>query len=127
MGSGSRVTVTDTTVNADASSQVIVNDVVQGTATGSNGQDYTVYYANTSTWDAAATGPVKVKMYDLFLLQTAAWQASNRYALRNGFAWRWSYTPPAGPFDVWPPANFQPSATFGEPLNADASAKCDPL
>ncbi len=126
-GSGSRVTVTDLTVNADTSTQQIINDVVQGTATGSNGQAYTFYYANTSTWDAAASGPVKVKMYDLFLLQTAASQASNSYALRNGFTWRWSYTPPAGPFDVWPPTNFQPSATFGEPLNADASAKCDPL
>ena len=126
-GSGNRVTVTDLAVNADTSSQEIINDVAQGTATGSNGQAYTFYYANTSIWDAAATGPVKVKMYDLFLLQTAASRASNSYALRNGFTWRWSYTPPAGPFDVWPPANFQPSATIGEPLNADASAKCDPL
>ena len=126
-GSSSRVSVTDVTVNADTSSFVTVNDVVQGTALGSNSQAYTFYYTNTSTWDAAATGPVKVKMYDLFLLQSQASAASNGYVLRNGFTWRWSYTPPAGPFDVWPPANFQPSATFGEPLNADASPKCDPL
>jgi hypothetical protein len=125
-GSGSRVTVTDTTVNADTSSQQIINDVAKGTATGSNGQAYTFYYANTSIWDATVSGPVKVKMYDLFLLQTDA-PAASGYALRNGFAWRWSYTPPAGAFDVWPPANFQPSATIGEPLNADASARCDPL
>ena len=96
-------------------------------ALGSYGQAYSFYYANTSTWDEPTTGPVKVKMYDLFLLQTEALAASNSYALRNGFTWRWTYTPPAGAFDVWPPANFQPSATFGEPLNADASAKCDPL
>jgi hypothetical protein len=44
--------------------------------------------------------------------------ASNSYILRNGFTWRWSNTPLA---------NFQPSATFGEPLNAAAPAKCDPL
>jgi len=69
------------------------------------------------------TGPLKVKMYDLFLLQTDAPAARNSYALRNGFARRWSDTPPAGPFDVCPPANFQASVNFGEPLNADASAK----
>ena len=126
-GSGSRVTTTDLTVNADASTQEIVSDVVQGTATGSNGQAYTFYYTNTSIWDAAVTGRVNVRMYDLFLLQTNPAAAGNSYALRNGFTWRWSYTPPAGAFDVWPPANFQQSATFGQPLNADATAKCDPL
>ena len=39
---------------------------------------------------------------------------------RNGFAWRWTYTPPAGPFDVVPLANLQKLITFGDPIRARA-------
>jgi hypothetical protein len=126
-GSGDRVAATDTTVNADQSSFMAINDVVNGNATDSNGQTYTFYSANFSTWDAPASGPVKARMYGLFLLQTTSTAAKNGYVLRNGFTWRWTYTPPAGPFDSWPPATFQQSAFFGEPLNANVSAKCDPF
>ena len=127
-GSGDRVTATDTTVNADGSSRTTINDAIHGAATDSNGKKYSFFYGNYFTIDAPASGAAKAKMYDVFLLQSVESAAGNRYVLRNGFVWRWTFTPPADPFAVWPPVDFAPLITYGDPISAaTATAICDPL
>jgi hypothetical protein len=127
-GTGDRVTVTDTTVRADQSSHMLMNDQVTGSATGSDGSLYKFFYGNVSTWDTPASGgPVQVKMYDLFLLQSKEAAAGNKYVLKNGFVWRWTYMPPADPFNPWPPSNFRELANFGQPVTPLIVPVCDPL
>jgi hypothetical protein len=127
-GTGDRVRVTETTVKPDGSTWITTDDVVRGTATDSNGGKYTFYYGNYATdLRPASGGSAQFTMFDLFLLQDAQAAAGNRYVLKNGFAWRWSYNPPADPFAVWPPANFQNFRTFGDPLDGNAASVCDPL
>jgi hypothetical protein len=105
-----------------------INDVVQGTAVDNNGVTYTFYYGNFSTYDAPVGASAQAKMYDLFLLQGKQTLAQQRYTLRNGFAWRWTYTPPAGPFDVLPLVNLQKLITFGDPISPETiTPHCDPL
>jgi hypothetical protein len=126
-GSGQRFKTIDVTENADLSTRIVENDTIQGTAVGSNGTKYTFYYNNVAIFAIPPSGSAGLTMYDLFLLQDKQGQANNRYVLKNGFAWRWTYQPPADPFAVWPPANFQNISTFGSPLTENATALCDAL
>ena len=120
-GTGQRNMVTVTTVKADGSQQAVIDDLVIGTAVDNNGLKYRFHYGNHSVWDTPASGaPVQIKMNDLFLLQTKATEASNRYVVKVAFVWRWTYDPNTSAY--WPPVdNFQPIATVGDPLT------CDPI
>jgi len=120
-GTGQRSETIDTVLKLDGSSQVFINDLVTGTAQGSDGQQYNFYYANHSTWNTPASGsPVAIKMDDLFLLQSSAAKAQNRYVLKVAFVWSWRYDPTTAAY--WPPVdNLVKSYTAGDPIN------CDPI
>ena len=91
-GIGQRIETIDTVIKLDGSSQVVINDLVVGTAQGSHGQKYSFYYANHSIWNTPTSGsPVAIKMDDLFLLQNSGGAASNRYAVKAAFVWRWTF------------------------------------
>jgi hypothetical protein len=120
-GTGQRSETIDTLIKPDGSSQVVINDLVVGTAQGSDGQQYSFYYANHSIWTSPASGsPVAIKMDDLFLLQNSSGGASNRYVVKAAFVWRWTYDPNTAAY--WPPVdNFVQTHTLGDPIN------CDPI
>ena len=115
-GIGERTMVTNTNVNADGSSQIVSNDLVSGSAVGSDGSTYRFIYHNHTAQDLPrAGGPIRVTMVDHFVLNGDGSAAS----LSIGFNWRWTYTPPA---ESWPPAdNWQRISTRGD------SFTCDPI
>jgi len=115
-GTGQRLEVINTKLNADGSSQVLINDLVTGSAVGSNGAIYHFIYHNSSTQDVpSAGGPVQVSMTDSFVLNGGG----SAGHMSVGFNWRWTYTPPA---ELWPPVdNFQQVSTRGDPF------LCDPI
>jgi hypothetical protein len=115
-GTGERHQVIITKVNADGSSQIIINDQVKGTASDSTGT-YRFVYLNHSVEDVPvqAGNAHHVRMTDTFML-TGTGRANHLYA---GFNWRWTYTPPAA---SWPPVDhWQQLSTRGDPLH------CDPI
>jgi hypothetical protein len=103
-------------VNADGSSQILINDLVTGTAVDSNGGTYHFVYHNHSTQDVpSGSGPIQVSMVDSFVLNGDGGAAH----MSVGFNWRWTYTPPA---ELWPPVDhWQKVSTRGEPF------LCDPI
>lgn len=107
---------TNTHVNADGSSQIVSNDLVKGTAVGSDGSIYRFVYHNHTAQDVlAADGPIRITMVDDFVLHGNGSAAS----MSIGFNWRWTYTPPAA---SWPPVDtLQKISTRGDPLT------CDPI
>lgn len=115
-GTGQRIAVTNTKVNADGSGQILINDLVTGTAVDSNGDTYHFIYHNHSTQDVpSGSGPIQVSMTDSFVLNGGGSAAH----MSVGFNWRWTYTPPA---EIWPPLdNWQQLSTRGDPLH------CDPI
>ncbi len=116
-GTGERLQVTNTKVNADGSSQIVINDLVRGTAVDSNGGTYHFVYHNHSIQDVPSGSglPIQVNMTDSFVLNG---HGSARH-MSVGFNWRWTYTPPA---EIWPPVdNFQQVSTRGDPF------LCDPI
>jgi hypothetical protein len=96
-GTGQRIAVTNTNVNADGSTQILIDDLVTGTAVDSNGGTYHFIYHNSSAQGVPSAGsPIQVSMTD---------------------NWRWTYTA-----ELWPPHdNWQQISTRGEPL------LCDPI
>ena len=120
-GTGQRNESIATTVNSDGSPRQVIDDLVVGTALDSHGLAYRFYYINHSVWDTPASGsPVAIKMDDLFLLQNKAAEAQNRYVVKAGFVWRWTYDPNTAA--AWPPGdNVVKTHTLGDPLN------CDPI
>lgn len=115
-GTGERKLVTNTHANADGSSQVVANDLVTGTAVGSDGSTYRFIYHNHTTQDMpSAGGPIRITMIDDFVLNGDG----SAPDMSIGFNWRWTYTPPAA---SWPPAdNWQQISTRGD------SFACDPI
>ena len=126
-GSGSD---NDTVANKtlpDGSQWMTDNDVVQGTAQGSDGTRYVFYYGNYATYQTPVNSPTgSAKMYDVFLLQSNP-PATKGYVIFSGFKYLWNYTAPAGPFDVFPLPNLQTPMDFGHPVDANFAAVCDPL
>jgi len=116
-GSGERHMVVNTKVNADGSTQIVINDVVKGTATDlSGGGAYTFVYTNHSIELVPAGGGAhQISMNDNFVLNGKG----NIQHEEVGFNWRWSYTPPEA---LWPPVHdWQKISTRGQPL------VCDPI
>jgi hypothetical protein len=115
-GTGERIAVTNTNVNSDGSSKIVSNDLVKGTAVGSDGSTYRFVYHNHTTQDVpSAGGPIRVTMVDDFVLNGDG----SAPDMSIGFNWRWTYTPPA---ESWPPAdNWQRISTRGD------SFTCDPI
>lgn len=116
IGTGERAMTTNTHVNVDGSSQVVSNDLVKGTALGSDGSTYRFTYHNYTVQHVpSAGGPVRITMVDEFVLQGDGSAPS----MIIGFNWRWTYTPPAA---SWPPVdNVQKLSTRGDSLT------CDPI
>src|SRR5258708_12962773 len=97
-GAGQRNETIDTLTKLDGSSQQVINDLVVGTAQGINGQEYTFYYVNHSIWNTPPSGsPVAIKMDDLFLLQSTAAKAQNRYVLKAAFLFTSPFAPTPPP------------------------------
>jgi len=116
-GSGQRHMVTNTKVNSDGSQQIVIDDVVKGTATDlGGGGAYTFIYTNHSIELVPAGGGAhQVSMTDSFVLNGKG----NIKHLEAGFNWRWMYTPPE---KQWPPVhNVQKLSTRGYPET------CDPI
>jgi hypothetical protein len=115
-GTGERLEVINTKLNADGSSQILINDLVTGTAVDSSGGTYRFVYHNHSTQDVpSGSGPIHVNMVDSFVLNGNGSVGH----MSVGFNWRWSYSPPA---EIWPPSdNFQQVSTRGDPF------LCDPI
>lgn len=117
-GTGEHKSVTNTKVKADGSTQIITNDVAKGTAVGSDGSTYHFIYQNHSTQTIPPSGTsTQIEMKDSFILNGNGGATT----LSVGFLWRWTFPSGSDPFAVWPPDNFQPVSTRGEPL------LCDPL
>jgi hypothetical protein len=114
-GTGQRIAVTKTKVNADGSTQIVINDLVTGAAVGSNGATYHFVYHNHSTQNVpSAGGPIQISMTDSFVLNGDGGAGH----MSVGFNWRWTFTPPA----LWPPHdNWQQISTRGDPF------LCDPI
>jgi hypothetical protein len=115
-GTGARLAVTNTKVNADGSSRIVSNDLVKGTAVDSNGGTYHfVYHNHTIQNMPSGTGlPIQVSMVDDFVLHGNG----SAVDMRIGFNWRW--TSPSA--EIWPPAdNWQQISTRGDPF------LCDPI
>jgi hypothetical protein len=117
-GTGARLAVTNTNVNADGSSRIVINDLVKGSAVDSNGGAYHFVYHNHSIEIVPLSGselPNQVSMTDNFVLNGNGGAVD----MRIGFNWRWTYTPPEA---IWPPVhNWQQVSTRGDPL------LCDPI
>jgi hypothetical protein len=117
-GTGERLQLINTEVNPDGSGQIVINDLVKGSAVDSNGGTYTFVYANHSTEGLSPSGsglPHQISMTDSFILNGKG-SASH---MTVGFNWRWTYTPPEA---YWPPVhNLQQLSTRGEPV------LCDPI
>jgi hypothetical protein len=117
-GTGQRHAEINTKENADGSSRIVINDLVKGSAVGSNGATYHFIYANHSIEERPPEGsglPIQVSMTDSFELNGSRGAGH----LSVGFNWRWTYTPPAA---IWPPVdNWEQISTRGDPLN------CDPI
>jgi hypothetical protein len=113
-GTGERHMEITTKVNADGSSEILVNDLVMGTAWDTTGT-YNFVYANHSTETVPAGGGAhQIKMADSFVLN-----GNGSAKLNVGFNWSWTYTPPAA---YWPPIdNWQRTSERGDPL------VCDPI
>jgi hypothetical protein len=115
-GTGARLAVTNTNVNADGSSRIVSNDLVKGTAGGSDGSTYSFVYHNHTmqTVPSGAGLPIQVSMVDDFVLSGNGGAVD----MRIGFNWRW--TSPSA--EIWPPAdNWQQISTRGDPF------LCDPI
>ena len=117
-GSGQRHMVINTRVNPDGSEVITINDVVRGTAWDSTGS-YNFAYENHSVEQIpAGGGDHQISMEDNFILNGNGSVGH----LAVGFNWRWTFTPPAGEFDQWPPVdNWQQISTRGDPVH------CDPI
>jgi len=116
-GKGARIAVTNTHANADGSSRIVSNDLVTGTAAGSDGGTYSFVYHNhtVQSMPSVAGLPIQVSMIDDFVLNGKG----SAGHMSIGFNWRWTYTPPA---ESWPPAdNWQQLSTRGD------SFRCDPI
>ncbi|MBZ0298645.1 MAG: hypothetical protein K8J31_02845 [Anaerolineae bacterium] len=115
-GTGERHAVINTKENSDGSSQIIINDVVKGTAVDSNGDTYRFIYTNHSIQSVPAGGlPIQFEMNDSFVLNGRG-AAGN---LAVGFVIRWSTTDPNDP--TWPPPNVEIVNLRGEAF------LCDPI
>jgi hypothetical protein len=116
-GTGERQQEVITKTRADGSSEVLINDLVKGTAIDSSNNTYTFLYHNHSTEDRPPSGSglaIRVRMNDTFDLN-----GHGGTRLHVAFTWRWTYTPPAA---QWPPVyNVQQLSTQGDPLT------CDPI
>jgi hypothetical protein len=116
-GSGERHQEISTKVNADGSSTILTNDLVEGTASDITGA-YHFSYTNHSTITVpAGGGPNRIEMVDSFVLN-----GKGSAKLNVGFNWRWTY--PGDPAGYWPPPDFdkvQKISTRGDPVN------CDPI
>jgi hypothetical protein len=113
-GSGERHRVTNTKVNADGSTVIIVNDVVRGTAWDATGTYKFVYENHSIDQVPAGGGTHQISMEDNFVLNGNGSVGH----LAVGFNWRWTYTPP----NLFPPVeNWQQLSTRGDPLS------CDPI
>lgn len=117
-----RVRQTVTKTLDDGSKQIVVTDLVKGTAGDNLGGAYTFVYHNAATFDVSAEGTTTVKMTDTFSLKGD----NANYTI--GFKWNWAFEtdgfdPPntyAFPFlnDVF---DFRELSTRGDILN------CDPI
>jgi hypothetical protein len=112
-GTGTRHMVITTKDYADGSSEILINDLVKGTASDSTGT-YLFMYSNHSIESVPAGGGThQVEMVDSFVMN-----GSGSAKLNVGFNWRWTYTPPA---ELWPPVdNWRQISTRGD-------VSCDPL
>jgi hypothetical protein len=112
-GIGERHMEKTTKVYADGSSEVLINDLVKGTASDSTGT-YRFTYVNHSIETVPAGGGAhQIEMVDSFVLN-----GNGSAKLSVGFNWRWTYTPPAPLFSL---DNLQKISTRGDPLS------CDPI
>lgn len=116
-GIGERHKVSTAKVNADGSTQVIINDLVIGTATDNQGGSYRFKYTNHSIDISKANGIHQISMEDSFVMNGKG----SADHMNIGFKWDWTYSSPSGPFDVLPLANLVEYSTRNTPL------LCDPL
>lgn len=112
-GSGERLMITNTRTMADGSTEILINDLVKGTATDSNGGSHKFVYHNSSTETILPSGLHTFSMNDTFELN------GDGIHYNIGFNWRWTYTPPES---FWPPVHdWQQISTRGDIF------ACDPL
>lgn len=113
-GTGARHMEITTKVYADGSSQILINDLVKGTASDSTGT-YHFNYTNHSVETVPTSGGAhQIEMVDSFVMN-----GNGSAKLNVGFNWHWTYTPPA---IYWPPVdNWQQISTRGDPFT------CDPI
>jgi hypothetical protein len=120
-GTGERLSETNTKVNADGSMQILINDLVTGTASDSTGTYHFVYHNHSVQTIPPAGAPIHVEMADIFVLN------GNGSAghLSVGFNWRWTYTPP----DPFVPPDFPifPAAYHLQPISTQGDVRCDPI
>ena len=113
-GSGQRHMVVNTKEKSDGSTEIVINDVVEGDAVDSAGGTYHWKYSNHSIDSGPASGaPRQISMTDSFVLNGGG------VHLNVGFNWRWSYSTPD---EFFPPQHdWVQVNTVGDPLH------CDPL
>lgn len=115
-GTGNRTEVITSRKNANGSTRIIDNAVVNGIASDGKGGSYDFIYSNSNTiFVPQGSGPIQYHMTDTFIMDGTN-PANN---ITAGFVWSWTHTPPAAD---WPPAdNWVQTQTIGDPL------ECDPL
>jgi len=117
-----RVRQTVTRTLDDGSKQIVVNDLVNGTAGDNLGGAYTFVYQNHATFDVSAEGTTTVKMTDTFDLK------GDNASVKAGFKWNWAFETdgfdPPNSFafpSVNPVTDLAEISTRGDPLD------CDPI
>lgn len=131
-GTGSMREQTMIKHNADGSIDVIVSDVVSGTAIDDNGISYGWNYKNhqrTTIPAAPHNDRVSIHMSDLFTLNGGGSAGTAPFTI--GLVWSWDYTNAGDlpPFTgQWPPENnLVKHATIGDFTATPTGLDCDPV
>ena len=119
-GSGERHQEIITKVYADGSSTILINDLVQGTASDSTGTYHFVY-----TNHSIDTGPVGGGVHQIEMVDSIVLNGDGSAKLNVGFNWRWSYVAD-GPNS---PPNFPPApgVSAWQQISTRGDFACDPI